>query len=185
MLKFLTLGAALATISSTSIAGSPLIPAENTEHRIQATTSNLVASQEVNNASTELTHAKTLIALADTSRTPEVAEEVNLPGIIVGLAAVGGVATAVALNGRNAKKALSTGSISDHYSSRLSLTSQAENIRIDQASRNLQKKLLRLLHDDRDTANRLLSQVKRNNPNRPINWCVEKVIYDLERDRRS
>lgn len=53
----------------------------------------------------------------------------------------------------------------------------------EQANSQLQRKLLRLLHNDRNTANRLLAQVKLNHPGRSANWVVEKVIYDLERDR--
>lgn len=56
---------------------------------------------------------------------------------------------------------------------------------LDQASRKLQKRLLLLLHEDRQAATRLLAQVKFNHPNRSTDWCVEKVIYDLERDRGS
>ena len=56
-------------------------------------------------------------------------------------------------------------------------------ITIDQASRKLQRKLLTLLHEDKPTANRLLEQAKRKNPNRAIDWYVDQVIYDLERDR--
>lgn len=37
---------------------------------------------------------------------------------------------------------------------------------------------------DRDTARRLLSQAKLANPGRSIAWYLEKVIYDIERDRR-
>ena len=40
-----------------------------------------------------------------------------------------------------------------------------------------------LVHGDQDTANRLLSQAKLKNSNQSTDWCVEKVIYDLERDR--
>ena len=52
-----------------------------------------------------------------------------------------------------------------------------------QASRNLQIKLLRLLHNDRHTANRLIALAKARNPDKSIDWWVEKVIFDLERDR--
>lgn len=48
---------------------------------------------------------------------------------------------------------------------------------------HLQRKLLRLLHNDRNTANRLISHTKKTHPNRSPNWVLEKVIYDLERDR--
>jgi hypothetical protein len=53
----------------------------------------------------------------------------------------------------------------------------------DQADVQLQKKLLRLLHNDRDAAARLLTQIQRTHPERSANWVIEKVIYDLERDR--
>lgn len=178
MLK-LMIGATLAAIFSTSLPSSLLAsPKENT-HRREATTSDFVATQEISNDRTQLS-ANTLIALADRN-IPEAAEA-DSTEILLGLAVVGSVATAIALNAKNAKKAFSTSPIPEHYNSRLSLTNRGD-IRIEQANRNLQKKLLRLLHDDRDTANRLLSQVKRNHPDRPVNWCVEKVIYDLERDR--
>lgn len=52
-----------------------------------------------------------------------------------------------------------------------------------QASRNLQIKLLRLLNNDRHTANRLIALAKARNPDKSTDWWVEKVIFDLERDR--
>lgn len=54
---------------------------------------------------------------------------------------------------------------------------------LGQASGALQRKLLRLLHGDRQTATRLLNHAKLKYPDRSVNWCIEKVIYDLERDR--
>lgn len=57
------------------------------------------------------------------------------------------------------------------------------NSQIDQASPKLQKKLLILLHNDSETANRLLAYTKQKNPQQSVNWAIEKVIYDLERDR--
>lgn len=57
------------------------------------------------------------------------------------------------------------------------------NSQIDQVSPKLQKKLLILLHNDRTTANRLLAHTKRTNPQKSVHWAMEKVIYDLERDR--
>lgn len=57
------------------------------------------------------------------------------------------------------------------------------NSQIDQASPKLQKKLLILLHNDSETANRLLAHTRQNNPHQSVNWAMEKVIYDLERDR--
>lgn len=105
---------------------------------------------------------------------PEVVEEVGEARIVLGLLAVGG---AVGVVGATKAKNHFPSSPSSSYKSKES------TIRIEQASRELQRKLLRLLHNDPDTANRLLSQVKMKNPNRSINWYVEKVIYDLERDR--
>lgn len=72
-------------------------------------------------------------------------------------------------------------------SSRFNRSSQSarfsNSTSFDQANHKLQRELLRLLHDDRQAANRLVAQVKRTHPERSINWCVEKVIYDLGRDR--
>lgn len=56
-------------------------------------------------------------------------------------------------------------------------------IRIEQVSRQLQHKLLILLNGDRNTANRLLNLAKTRNPQKSIQWCAEKVIFDLQRDR--
>ncbi|WP_009632709.1 hypothetical protein [Synechocystis sp. PCC 7509] len=52
-----------------------------------------------------------------------------------------------------------------------------------QPSKHLQIKLLQLLNGDRNTANRLIASAKARNPDRTIDWCVEKVIFDLQRDR--
>jgi hypothetical protein len=48
---------------------------------------------------------------------------------------------------------------------------------------SLQHKLLTLLHNDRQAANRLIQQTQVRHPDRSLDWCVEKVIYDLQRDR--
>ncbi len=61
--------------------------------------------------------------------------------------------------------------------------SESTSINFNQANRKLQRELLRLLHDDAQAANRLVAQVKRHHPERSIDWCIEKVIYDLGRDR--
>lgn len=54
---------------------------------------------------------------------------------------------------------------------------------VEKANPRLQQKLLRLLHNDRKTAHRLLTYVQQTHPDRSPNWVLEKVIYDLERDR--
>lgn len=163
MFKFATVGAALATILSTQVNSNMLTSPEN------------IANQWV--------QASTSVLADSSSTTPEVTEKVDPAAIMLGLAAVGGGAIGVALSARNAKNPFKSSSTPYHSSSRLSPKSEENTIRLDRASRKLQKKLMRLLHDDRDTANRLVSQVKMKNPNRSIDWYVDKVIYDLERDR--
>lgn len=88
-------------------------------------------------------------------------------GIVIGILSL--------MKGKNSSKPSST---APRSSSRHSPKSQEGNIRLEQASRELQNKLLRLLHNDRGAASRLLSQVKMKNPGRSTNWYVEKVIYD-------
>jgi hypothetical protein len=51
------------------------------------------------------------------------------------------------------------------------------------ANPKLQRKLLRLLHDDARVADRLIIQASLRYPGQAPDWYVEKVIYDLERDR--
>jgi hypothetical protein len=48
----------------------------------------------------------------------------------------------------------------------------------------LEDELVRLLNGDRTTANRLLTSTRRKHPNQSEQWCHEKALYDLERDRR-
>ncbi len=89
-------------------------------------------------------------------------------GKLLTVALVGGTAAGVILTTKKANKT----------SDRHSTTTQ-----IDQASPKLRKQLLTLLHNDKETADRLVAQIKRNNPNQSTNWAAEKAIYDLERDR--
>ena len=56
-------------------------------------------------------------------------------------------------------------------------------IRIEQVPHHLQKRLVVLLNGDRNTANRLMNAVKDRNPSKSAQWCAEKVIFDLQRDR--
>lgn len=51
------------------------------------------------------------------------------------------------------------------------------------ASSKLQRKLLRLLHEDQRVADRLMTQSALKYPGKSSDWYAEKVIYDLERDR--
>lgn len=47
-----------------------------------------------------------------------------------------------------------------------------------------ERHLIRLSNGDRKGALRLVAKVREDNPGRSEQWCWEKVIYDLERDRR-
>lgn len=139
MLKYLPLGAALATIVSTQI---PLnIPDATTNQRIQVSQLAISNPQEEDNGGI---------------------------GKLLTVALVGGTAAGVILTTKKANKT----------SDRPSTTTQ-----INQASPKLRKQLLTLLHNDKETADRLVAQIKRNNPNQSTNWAAEKAIYDLERDR--
>jgi hypothetical protein len=55
--------------------------------------------------------------------------------------------------------------------------------RTDPKNRNLQSHLLNLLQGDVPTAKRLLQYQRQMNPGKSDNWYLEKVIWDLERDR--
>ncbi len=49
---------------------------------------------------------------------------------------------------------------------------------------HLTKRLLLLLHGNTDAAERLLTAAYKKYPHRSKQWYLEKVIRDLERDRR-
>lgn len=49
---------------------------------------------------------------------------------------------------------------------------------------NLMRRLDRLTKDRR-VSERLIERVEFNHPGRSKRWCVEKAIYDIQRDRRS
>jgi hypothetical protein len=51
------------------------------------------------------------------------------------------------------------------------------------ANRSLQRKLLLLLHEDHHAAERLVQQASFRYPGKSPDWYLEKVIYDLQRDR--
>lgn len=174
MLKFFHLSAALAAILSSQIPNNLLATQQDAvNHSLQKNTLMSVVN-ETSNAYPAFTNAENSILTAAPNNTPEFTEKLGSTGTMLAIAAIGGGAVGLILNAKKTK--IKT-------SSTFSPKSTANTVRIDQASRKLQKELLRLLHDDRNTANRLLSQVKINNPNKSINWCIEKVIYDLERDR--
>lgn len=171
MLQFLNLSA-IAAVAITQTTGLILqIASKDAAIRpVQISTHDLVVSDS---------HAIPAILTADSAdNTFEETPRVN-PGLVLGLTALGIAAVGAALNAKGSDS--SKLSSIPHFNSKS--TASPGTIHIEQASRHLRKKLLRLLHDDRDTANRLLSQAQRKNPNRSVDWYTDKVIYDLERDR--
>ncbi|MEA5447060.1 hypothetical protein VB780_00660 [Leptolyngbya sp. CCNP1308] len=48
-----------------------------------------------------------------------------------------------------------------------------------------QRQLLRLVGGNQSVAERLVEQVQLNNPSQSEQWCWEKAIYDIQRDRHS
>ncbi|HSM80268.1 MAG TPA: hypothetical protein VLS96_01215 [Nodosilinea sp.] len=48
-----------------------------------------------------------------------------------------------------------------------------------------QRELLRLVGGNRAVAQRLVEQVQLRNPHHSEQWCWEKAIYDIQRDRHS
>ena len=49
---------------------------------------------------------------------------------------------------------------------------------------HLMRELNRLTRDRR-VSERLIQRIEFNNPGRSKRWCIEKAIYDIQRDRRS
>ena len=52
-------------------------------------------------------------------------------------------------------------------------------------SRQTRRQLLGLVGGKANVAQRLVEDVKMRNPGRTEQWCWEKAIYDIERDRRA
>lgn len=65
----------------------------------------------------------------------------------------------------------------------LKFRGKSRSYRNDPKNRQLQSDLLAILQGDVRTAKRLLKQQRQLAPGRSDNWYLEKVIYDLERDR--
>jgi hypothetical protein len=61
---------------------------------------------------------------------------------------------------------------------------QRQKPKVSKANPLLAKQLLRLVGGDTNTARRLLRNINSRNPGRSVDWCLEKAIHDLERDRR-
>jgi hypothetical protein len=104
----------------------------------------------------------------------ELEKQFDTSALVVAAMIAGGIALGVALK--------PTKTTTRNHTGKFSPNSQEHNIAA-QASRKLQRRLFTLLHEDREAAKRLLTQAKFRYPNKTADWYVEKVIYDLERDR--
>ena len=93
---------------------------------------------------------------------------------LAGSAAIGLVMSAV-VEHQHPKQASQRGSFSSN--------SRHHGATFDQVSHSLRNKLLRLLHEDYGAASRLFAHTSVKYPGKAPNWYVEKIIYDLERDR--
>lgn len=51
--------------------------------------------------------------------------------------------------------------------------------------KHLEARLINLMNGDSQAAYRLVQLTQSRNPGKPLSWCWEKVIMDLERDRRG
>ncbi|MEM7065649.1 MAG: hypothetical protein AAF572_21100 [Cyanobacteria bacterium P01_B01_bin.77] len=52
-------------------------------------------------------------------------------------------------------------------------------------SRTTRQRLMRLVNGNQSVAARLVQRVRSQHPERSEQWCWEKAIYDIERDRRA
>jgi hypothetical protein len=69
-------------------------------------------------------------------------------------------------------------------SSKQRIRKSANATQTSNVSQNIQSRLLTLLNHDRAAAKRLVQKVQLDNPSRSMQWCWEKAVFDLERDRR-
>ncbi len=61
----------------------------------------------------------------------------------------------------------------------------SKRVRVSAAHQELENQLLILVGGSRETLVRLLKHTYQSHPKRSYQWCLEKTIRDLERDRRS
>ncbi len=169
MLKFLRLGTA-AVLSIPVIGSLMSVPAAASQ--AEANLSAIGMADETLNADTNQANIFPAALIASSFNTFNTSQEEDSGiGTLLGIAAVGGSGSGalwIASKGRPFQ---------------LPSVGRDNSPRSDQASPQLQRKLLKLLHNDRATASRLLAQIQLNHPHKPVNWAVEKAIYDLERDR--
>lgn len=71
-----------------------------------------------------------------------------------------------------------------YYSRKLQPLKIGSRLNQNSSINQLESKLLTMLQGDVTTAKRLYRLTKTNNPTESKEWCLEKIIFDLERDRR-
>lgn len=113
----------------------------------------------------------------------EAANEVN-GAVVLAVALAGSAAVGVGLTAivERDRASYQSPSASRRLSPRRT-TTQPAALDFAQVSRPLQRKLLRLLHEDRGAAHRLFVHASLKYPGNHPDWYAEKIIYDLVRDR--
>jgi hypothetical protein len=110
------------------------------------------------------------IAIAETvTASSQQSEPIGDLGKTIGVTALGVGATSLIWYANKANKP--------------SLPTSGSELFIDRVSPKLRKRLLTLVHNDRQIANRLLAGARISHPDRSIDWLADKVVYNLERDR--
>lgn len=99
----------------------------------------------------------------------------------IALAVGGGAALGLGIHA--ARKRQGTQPFNPSASTKTSFSQSRNTSYFHQANRSLQRKLLLLLHEDQQAAERLIQQVSFKHPGKSPDWYLEKVIYDLQRDR--
>ncbi|NJO42380.1 MAG: hypothetical protein HC769_29475 [Cyanobacteria bacterium CRU_2_1] len=151
----------------------------------------LLATAIVGSLLTSLSLPKSdLLANAQTmpTATPSVLSQVNadedeigvnreavLAIAFAGSAAIGLTLTALTRRSRSSRSSTARSNTASQHQSHSPVSSQA--------NRFLLRKLMRLLHEDHQAAARLLAQAEIKHPGKSADWYVEKVIFDLQRDR--
>lgn len=99
---------------------------------------------------------------------------------MIALALVGGATLGLGVNAVRKRQGLQPA----HRPALKAAFDQSQNTSdLQRANRSLQRKLLLLLHEDQQAAERLVQQASFRYPGKSPDWYLEKVIYDLQRDR--
>ncbi|MUG92347.1 hypothetical protein F7734_07715 [Scytonema sp. UIC 10036] len=138
----------------------------------------LFASGLTSNIEQQIAQPASQLAASSLTTSQEPTERDSQSALVLASVVAGSLIVGVALKGTGNK------SVSITSASALGNKKNTSLI-LNQGSRKLQKKLLLLLHDDREAANRLLTHMMLKYPNKTADWYFEKAIYDLERDRHA